>query len=58
MVTSHCGYLCQKVVLKVRIYAIKVFLDYLKIFVHLVMKYVKHVDDIPVCLYDINLLSL
>jgi len=45
-------------VLKRRIYAIKVFLDYLKIFVHLVVKYMKHVDDMPVCLYDINLLSL
>ena len=44
--------------LKRRIYAIKVFLDYLKIFVHLVVKYVKHVDGIPVCLYDINLLRL
>ena len=44
--------------LKLRIYAIKVFLNYLKIFVHFVVEYVKHVDDIPVCLYDINLLSL
>ena len=43
--------------LKLRMYAIKVFLDCLKIFVHLVVKYVKYVDDIPVCLYDINLPS-
>jgi len=45
-------------VLKLRIYAIKVFLDYLKIFVPFVVKYVKHVDDILVCLFDINVLSL
>ena len=43
--------------LKLRIYAIKVFLDYLKIFAHLVVKYMKYVDDIPVCLYNINLPS-
>ena len=36
----------------------KCVLGLLKILVHLVVKYVKHVDDVPVCLYDINLLSL